>query len=136
MLHEPRRGYGFACLKGIDCLWDCHIDIVVFLDGDYSDYPKELPTIVEPIAEGRADFVVGSRMIGERESGAMLLQALIGNWLATTLIRLFWSCRFTDLGPFRAIRMASLQQLQMKDRTFGWTVEMQIKAAKRMAPVP
>ncbi|MBI4547413.1 MAG: glycosyltransferase family 2 protein [Ignavibacteriae bacterium] len=130
VLHEPRRGYGYACLRGIDHLRARRADIVVFIDGDYSDYPEDLSSLISPVARDRADFVIGSRMIGEREVGAMLPHALFGNWLATALIRIFWSYRFTDLGPFRAIRMASLQQLQMRDCTYGWTVEMQIKAAK------
>ncbi|MBI3195670.1 MAG: glycosyltransferase family 2 protein [Ignavibacteriae bacterium] len=130
VLHEPQQGYGYACLRGIHHLQDRKIDVVVFIDGDYSDHPEELIELIAPIFEGKADLVIGSRMIGERETGAMLPQALFGNWLATTLIRIFWSQKFTDLGPFRAIHMTSLLQLQMKDCTYGWTVEMQIKAAK------
>jgi glycosyltransferase involved in cell wall biosynthesis len=131
VLQEPRRGYGYACLKGIEYLGKKNIAIVVFLDGDYSDHPEELTTLIAPIIKDQYDLVIGSRMIGERESGAMLPQALFGNWLATRLIRLFWSYRFTDLGPFRAIRFSSLQSLNMRDGTYGWTVEMQIKAAKK-----
>jgi glycosyltransferase involved in cell wall biosynthesis len=131
VLFEPQRGYGFACLKGIEYLTAKNIDILVFLDGDYSDYPEELTSLVEPIIQNDYDLVIGSRMIGAREQGAMLPQALFGNWLATRLIRLFWSYRFTDLGPFRAIRSSSLRQLNMRDGTYGWTVEMQIKAVKK-----
>lgn len=131
VLSEPRRGYGYACLKGIEYLTTKNTAIIVFLDGDYSDYPEELTSLITPIIENKCDLVIGSRMIGERQQGAMLPQALFGNWLATRLIRLFWSYRFTDLGPFRAIRASSLRQLNMRDGTYGWTVEMQIKAAKK-----
>lgn len=130
VLHEPRRGYGYACLKGIDHLLNRRATIIVFLDGDFSDYPEDLPDLLSPILEGKVDFVIGSRMIGEREPRAMLPQAIIGNWLASMLIRLFWGYRFTDLGPFRAIRADALRQMNMSDPTYGWTVEMQIKAAK------
>jgi glycosyltransferase involved in cell wall biosynthesis len=130
VLYEPRRGYGFACLKGIDYLQERHADFIVFLDGDFSDYPEELPNLLVPIEKDRCDLVIGSRMLGKREPGSMLPQALFGNWLASTLIRLFWGQRFTDLGPFRAIRTGALTRLKMSDPTYGWTVEMQIKAAK------
>ena len=126
---ESRRGYGSACLAGIAALEDP--DIVAFLDGDFSDDPSELPAVLAPILEGRADLVIGSRMTGPREKGALLPQALFGNWLATALIRMFWGERFTDLGPFRAIRADSLRALAMADRDFGWTVEMQVKAARQ-----
>jgi len=124
---EPQRGYGSACLKGISAL-PADTDIVVFLDGDYSDYPEDMTDIVSPIIEGKADLTIGSRLSGMREKGALLLQAYAGNKLATFLIRLFWGFRFTDLGPFRAIRYSSLRYINMKDRNFGWTAEMQIKA--------
>lgn len=130
VLDEPRRGYGFACLKGIDYLTHQHADIIVFLDGDFSDYPGELPLLLKPIVESECDLVIGSRMLGKREPGALLPQAIFGNWLASTLIRWFWGTHFTDLGPFRAIRAESLRRLGMSDPTYGWTVEMQIKAAK------
>ncbi len=125
---EPVRGYGNACLTGIAAL-DAP-DIVAFLDGDFSDHPEELPLVLAPILEDRADLVIGSRMTGQREPGAMLPQALFGNWLATWLILRFWGVRFTDLGPFRAIRADALASLNMADRDFGWTVEMQVKAAR------
>jgi len=131
VLNENEKGYGAACLKAIEYIKDKRYDIVVFLDGDYSDYPEEMKLIVEPIINNEYDLVIGSRMIGKRESGAMLPQALFGNWLATFLIRLFWKHKFTDLGPFRAIKYSSLISLDMKDKNFGWTVEMQIKAAKQ-----
>jgi glycosyltransferase involved in cell wall biosynthesis len=131
VLYEGRRGYGHACLCGLDHLRSIGTDIVVFIDGDYSDHPDELPIVVAPILSGTADFVVGSRMMGNRELGALLPQAIFGNWLATRIIDFMWSVKFTDLGPFRAIRMSSLLLLKMEDRTYGWTVEMQIKAAKQ-----
>ena len=131
VLTEDERGYGAACLKGIDYMRDKNFDIVVFLDGDYSDHPEEMNIVVAPIINEDYDMVIGSRMIGNREKGAMLPQALFGNWLSTFLIRLFWKYKFTDLGPFRAIKYDSLMKLKMVDRNFGWTVEMQIKAAKQ-----
>ena len=130
VLTELRRGYGQACLLGIARALRNKADIVAFLDGDYSDYPEELPDILRPIQEAGYDMVIGSRMIGRRERGALLPQALFGNWLASSLIRLFWGYRFTDLGPFRAVRVDALQRMNMSDPTYGWTVEMQIKAAK------
>ena len=139
VLKEPRKGYGYACLVGIAHAMEQNSSVIVFLDGDYSDYPEELPNLVRLIHEEGYDLVIGSRMIGEREAGALLPQAILGNWLACFLIRLFWGYKFTDLGPFRAVRVDALQQMQMQDRTFGWTVEMQIKAAKlrlRYAEVP
>lgn len=128
VIREDRRGYGSACLAGIAVL-DAP-DIVVFIDGDYSDHPEELPKVIEPILAGRAEMVIGARVTNQRESGAMMPQQLFGNWLATTLIRLIWGHRYTDLGPFRAIRAESLRQLAMEDTTYGWTVEMQIKALR------
>ena len=125
---EPRRGYGSACLAAIAAL-DAP-DIVAFLDADFSDRPEELRDVLAPIHEDRADLVIGSRMTGDREPGALLPQALFGNWLATFLIRLFWGARFTDLGPFRAITADALDRLEMADRDYGWTVEMQVKAAR------
>ncbi len=133
VLDEPRKGYGAACLKGIDYLKNKGIpdsDIIVFIDADYSDYPSEMPKLVESVATNQADMVIGSRALGNRERGAMTPQQLFGNWLATTLIRLFYKIEFTDLGPFRSIRFGKLKQIDMKDQTYGWTVEMQVKAAK------
>ena len=129
VVREERRGYGQACLKGLNYARYREPDIVVFLDGDYSDHPDEMTALVAPIVCGDADFVVGSRMKGKRERGAMLPQAVVGNHLACFLMRLFWNARYTDLGPFRAIRYSELLRLDMQDRTFGWTIEMQIKAA-------
>ena len=134
---EPHRGYGQACLAGIAQL-DCP-DIVVFLDGDYSDYPEDMPALVSPIVTDSADMVIGSRVLGQREKGALLPQARFGNWLATLLIRLLFGVTFTDLGPFRALRYDALRRLEMQDRNFGWTAEMQVKAARlglRSAEVP
>jgi glycosyltransferase involved in cell wall biosynthesis len=129
VLFEPRRGYGCACLTGIAKL--DNPDIVVFLDGDYSDYPGEMSSLVDPVINGSADLVIGSRVLGQAQEGALSPQARFGNWLACKLIRLFWKIRFTDLGPFRAIRFSTLNELDMRDRNYGWTVEMQIKAAQR-----
>ncbi len=127
---EPLKGYGSACLRGISML-NKDTDIVVFLDADYSDYPQDLHTVVKPIINDNADMVIGSRMSGAREKGALLPQAIFGNKLATFLIRLFWGFKYTDLGPFRAIKYRDLLALNMIDKNFGWTVEMQIKALKR-----
>jgi rSAM/selenodomain-associated transferase 2/rSAM/selenodomain-associated transferase 1 len=132
VIAEPQRGYGAACLRGIAAL--NAPDIVVFLDGDYSDHPEEMPLLVDPVTQGEVDFMVGSRALGVREPGALTPQAAFGNWLATKLIRLFWGIRYTDLGPFRAIRYRTLLQLDMADRDYGWTVEMQIKAALHAVP--
>ncbi len=132
VIAEPQRGYGAACLRGIEALNGP--DIVVFLDGDYSDHPEEMPLLVDPVIQGEVDFMVGSRARGVREPGALTPQATFGNWLATKLIRLFWGIRYTDLGPFRAIRYRTLCQLGMADRDYGWTVEMQIKAALHAVP--
>ena len=130
VVREERRGYGFACLRGIEKAKELAADVIVFLDGDYSDHPEEMQRIVAPILDGRADFVLGSRMAGERERGAMLPQAVVGNRLACGLMRLLWGGRFTDLGPFRAISADALDKIQMRDTTFGWTIEMQIKVLK------
>jgi glycosyltransferase involved in cell wall biosynthesis len=126
---EPRRGYGAACLKGISAL-PADTEVVVFIDGDYSDFPEDLPRLVAPVDEGRADMVIGSRVLGQREAGSLTLTQRFGNWLATWLIGLIWGVRFTDLGPFRAISRRALKRLDMRDRDFGWTVEMQVKAAE------
>jgi len=130
VLREDRQGYGWACLRGIDYARTKTPDVVVFLDGDYSDHPDEMDRLLAPIRRDEADFVVGSRMTGEREPGAMLPQALVGNRVACTLMRWLWGTRFTDLGPFRAIRFDDLLALGMRDTTYGWTVEMQIKAVR------
>jgi len=130
-VNESERGYGAACLKAIQSIKENNFSIAVFIDGDYSDFPEEMNQVVLPIIKDDFDLVIGSRMIGKREKGAMLPQAIFGNWLASFLIKLFWNYKFTDLGPFRAIKYSSLLKLNMKDRNFGWTVEMQIKAAKQ-----
>jgi glycosyltransferase involved in cell wall biosynthesis len=136
---EPQRGYGAACLRGLEVIGQ-H-DVIIFLDGDHSDYPEELPRLVAPIANDEADLVLGSRILGAREPGAMPPQSVWGNRLACFLIRWLFGVRYTDLGPFRAIRRDALKRLGMCDRNFGWTVEMQIKAARarlriREVPVP
>jgi len=130
VLSEPRRGYGYACLKGLDYLSSNSIktDIVVFLDGDYSDYPQEMLSILNPILHDQYDFVIGARASKFREKGAMTFPQIFGNWLATHLMRLIWNASFTDLGPFRAITYKALLKLEMEDKTYGWTVEMQVKA--------
>jgi glycosyltransferase involved in cell wall biosynthesis len=130
VVREGRRGYGQACLTGIKAARALGADVLVFLDGDGSDYPSELSLLVDPILAGGADFVVGSRMRGAREPGAMLPQALVGNRLACALMRLVWGAAYTDLGPFRAVRLDALDRLGMADRTFGWTIEMQIRAVQ------
>jgi glycosyltransferase involved in cell wall biosynthesis len=129
LIREPRRGYGSACLAGLDYLRQRPPDIVVFLDGDYSDHPEEMPRLLAPLREEGCDLVVGSRMLGEAEPGSLMPQALLGNRLAVFLLRILYGVRYTDLGPFRAARYARLMQLGMLDRTFGWTVEMQARAA-------
>ena len=128
VVHESRRGYGFACLRGLAYASDYHPDIIVFLDGDYSDHPDEMSQLIAPILSETHDMVIGSRIKGNSERGAMLPQARIGNHLACFLMRHIWGIRYSDLGPFRAIRYASLMSLNMCDTTFGWTIEMQIKA--------
>jgi glycosyltransferase involved in cell wall biosynthesis len=132
---QAERGYGNACLAGMRYLAEMpsseQPDIVVFLDGDYSDYPEDLPEIVAPILEDGQEMVIGSRRKGGMEAGAMTLPQQFGNWLAPFLIRLLYGYRFSDLGPFRAIRWDTLQKLDMRDPNFGWTVEMQVKAAKQ-----
>ena len=129
VVSEPRRGYGSACLAGIAALDGP--DIVVFLDGDFSDHPEEMPRLVDPIIDGEADMVIGSRVRGDRQAGALTPQQHFGNWLACVLMRLFWRVRYTDLGPFRAISARALGRLRMRDPDYGWTVEMQVKAARR-----
>ncbi|RAU81744.1 glycosyltransferase family 2 protein [Pontibacter arcticus] len=138
VLHEPTPGYGNACLCGIAYATakpeEERPDIIVFLDGDFSDHPEEMPLLLAPILAGKADMVIGSRALGNREAGAMMPQQIFGNWLATTLMRWFYGVTYTDLGPFRAIRTDALLALNMRDRTYGWTVEMQVKAAKKRVP--
>ena len=133
VLVEPNKGYGSACLKGIEYIQNSNqkTDIVVFLDGDYSDYPEQMSEIIAPILNQNTDFVLGSRKKSLSEKGAMQPQQRFGNWLATNLMRLFFNSKFTDLGPFRAIKYEVLQQLGMKDKTYGWTVEMQLKILKQ-----
>ncbi len=133
VLTENRKGYGYACLKGMDYISKLQSkpDIIVFLDGDYSDYPEELTKIIAPIIEDNIDLVIGSRVKELREDGAMTPQQIFGNWLATKLMSLFFKAKFTDLGPFRAIKYEKLLALNMVDKTYGWTVEMQLKALKQ-----
>jgi glycosyltransferase involved in cell wall biosynthesis len=130
VLHETYKGYGAACLKGIEFCKSKEFDIIVFLDGDYSDYPEEMKFLTEPIINGEFDFVLGSRVLGKREKGALPFQSQVGSIIAGFLINLFWKFKYTDLGPFRAIRFDKLIELNMEDKWFGWTVEMQIRAIK------
>lgn len=127
-----KKGYGNACLKGLEYIASKAQlpDIVVFLDADYSDYPQEMNNLVAPIIEDNYDLVIGSRAKGKLEPGAMMPQQIFGNWLATNLIRIFYNYHFTDLGPFRAVKYDKLLEIDMQDETYGWTVEMQVKAAK------
>lgn len=127
VVEEPERGYGAACLTGIDQCGSA--DIIVFVDGDYSDHPQELDQLIAPILAGNCDFVVGSRATGAAARGSLTIQQRFGNWLACKLMNLFWRTCYTDLGPFRAIDARALRALAMQDRTYGWTIEMQIKAA-------
>jgi len=145
VVHEPQRGYGAACLRGLAAIEDLiHAgepppQVVAFLDADYSDSPELLPNLVEPILSGRVDFVIGSRLQGPREAGAMPAQSVLGNRLACLLLRCLFGVRYTDLGPFRAIGYKALCGLRMCDRNYGWTIEMQIKAARaglRIEEVP
>ena len=141
VLRENKQGYGYACLCGIEYVSQQpkKPDVIVFMDADYSDHPDELPEVVQPIIDNKADLVIGSRALGNREKGSMTPQQVFGNWLATRLMKLFYGIHFTDLGPFRAIKYDALIRIGMQDRTYGWTVEMQLKAAKhnlRCAEVP
>ena len=138
VLKESKRGYGYACLKGMDYIASTSLSdqekkptIVVFLDGNYSDYPEQLTELVAPIINGNIDLVIGSRVKELREAGSMTPQQVFGNWLATFLMNIFFGAKFTDLGPFRAIKYQKLLQLKMEDKTYGWTVEMQLKAIKQ-----
>ena len=133
VLTENRKGYGYACLKGMDYLAGQATppDIIVFLDGDYSDHPEEMDKIVAPIIEDNMDLVIGARVKKFRESGSMTFPQIFGNRLATSLMKLFFSAKFTDLGPFRAIKYDKLLALEMEDKTYGWTVEMQLKAIRK-----
>jgi glycosyltransferase involved in cell wall biosynthesis len=138
VVREPERGYGAACLRAIQALPES-IQTVVFMQADLSEDPAEAHVLIAPIQDGRADLVLGSRPLGNAEPGAILPHQAFGNWLATTLIRLFYGYRYTDLGPFRAIRRTSLDHLKMQERNYGWTVEMQVRAIEerlRIVEVP
>lgn len=130
-LIENRKGYGWACLTGMEELKKNPPEIVVFLDGDYSDYPQEIPLVIAPILKDDMDLVIGSRVLGIRERGSLTPQQVFGNWLATRLIKIFYGASFTDLGPFRAMKYEALMSLGMADKTYGWTIEMQIKSVKK-----
>lgn len=133
VLTEKSKGYGYACLKGINYLSqkDKTPDILVFLDGDFSDFPQELTKVIQPIKNNNADFVVGARVKELRESGSLTPQQVFGNWLACFLMKILYKSSFTDLGPFRAIRWSTLEKLQMSDKTYGWTIEMQLKVLRQ-----
>jgi glycosyltransferase involved in cell wall biosynthesis len=131
VIKEFNRGYGAACLKGIEYADTNNFDIIVFIDADYSDYPGEMNLLLEPILKYNYELVIGSRMITRKKHKALLPQAILGNWIASLLIKFLWEYKYTDLGPFRAIKYSSLKRLNMKDKNYGWTVEMQIKAAKQ-----
>lgn len=130
VVDQPNQGYGNACLKGMEYLSEQELlpEILVFLDADYSDYPEQMMDVLTPILEGKADLVIGSRALGNREGGSMTLPQVFGNWLATRLMKLLFRSPFSDLGPFRAIKWESLMMLEMEDKNYGWTIEMQIKA--------
>jgi glycosyltransferase involved in cell wall biosynthesis len=130
VLSEKRQGYGWACLKGIDYANQQGAQVIVFMDGDYADYPEQMKAVIKPIMEDNMDMVIGSRVSGKRQKGSMTIPQVFGNWLATSLLKFFYGAHFTDLGPFRAIKMDALKKLHMSDKTYGWTIEMQIKAAK------
>lgn len=132
VLTEMKQGYGAACLKGMEYLKSkpSAPDIVVFLDADYSDHPEEMHRLIERITSDDADLVIGSRALGNRERGSMTLSQVFGNWLATRMVNWIYGIKFTDLGPFRAVKWEKLLELKMSDQTYGWTVEMQLKAAK------
>jgi len=132
VLAENQQGYGAACLRGLAEIKSHQPkpDVVVFLDADYSDHPEEMDSLLLPIQEGKAELVIGSRALGKREKGAMMPQQIFGNWLATTMMRFMYRSTFTDLGPFRAITWRALEEIQMADRDYGWTVEMQVKVLK------
>jgi len=133
VLSEKNKGYGNACLTGLGYISEKQQrpDIIVFLDGDYSDYPEELTKIISPIIDDNIDFVLGARTAKLRQKGAMTIPQIFGNWLATSLMRLLFGSKFTDLGPFRAIKYLKLLELHMEDKTYGWTVEMQLKVIKK-----
>lgn len=130
VVDELNQGYGAACLKGLSYLHSLaeKPDIVVFVDADYSDYPQEMYQLVDPILDGKVELVIGSRSLGNREKGSMMPQQVFGNWLATNMMKVLYRAKFTDLGPFRAITWRALQEINMQDRNYGWTVEMQVKA--------
>lgn len=133
VVSEPRRGYGYACAAGVAEAGNA--DVLVFLDGDHSFAPSDLPSLLTPINEGRADMVLGSRTLGYIEPGAMLLQQRFGNWLAARLMNILYDLSITDLGPYRAIRRQLLSELNMQEMTYGWPTEMIVKAAHRKARI-
>lgn len=139
VVDEPEAGYGAACLAGVAEAQQRGAGIIVFVDGDLSDYPEDIPMLIAPIVAGEVDMVIGSRILGQRERGSLTPQQRFGGWLACLLMKLFFAAKYTDLGPFRAIAMPALEHLNMQDRNYGWTVEMQIKAVRaglRVAEIP
>lgn len=133
VVFEGQKGYGKACLTAMDWIKSQEVqpEVLVFLDGDFSDYPEEMGLLIKPIEEGKAEMVIGSRAMGNREKGSMTLPQVFGNWLATTLMRWIQGAHYSDLGPFRAILWKKLLELEMRDENYGWTIEMQIKAHQR-----
>ena len=130
VVNENEQGYGAACLRGIAEARRMNAEIIIFIDGDYSDYPEEIPTLLQPVLSGEYDFVIGSRKLGKVEKGGLTPQQRFGNWLACLLMRWLMGVNYTDLGPFRVISMDALLKLDMQDHNYGWTVEMQLKAVK------
>lgn len=131
VLFQPIKGYGHACMMGALKARELGCEILVFMDGDFADFPEQTPRVLAPLLNQSADLVIGSRMLGNREKGSLMPQQIFGNFLATALIRIFFKHRFTDLGPFRALRTRTFFDLDLKEFTYGWTIEMQIKAVKK-----
>ncbi len=139
VVREARRGYGYACAAGTAVALNLNTDILVYMDGDFSSLPQEMPRLLAPIQADEADLVLGSRALGEIAAGAMLPHQKFGNWLSSRLMSRLYHIRVTDLGPYRAIRAATMHQLDMREMTFGWPTEMMVKVAKgngRIREVP
>lgn len=135
VVQEPRRGYGYACAAGTAVALEMAADVVVYIDGDYSSLPGEMPRLLAPLARGAADLVLGSRTLGHIAPGAMPLHQRFGNWLSATLMNRLYGVSVTDLGPYRAIRAGLVEALEMREMTYGWPTEMMVKAARRKARI-